>query len=660
MSPRQNLLQNLNTTCAILTAFSFHLCEIANAGDALHPLFELENVYPSNDVQLKVSAMTFMGDDLYMTVFTPDRTNIAPFMDGEVFKVTGLIGNSDRSKIQATRLMGGLYEPTAIANFTGSIYIGEKDKISRLDDLNGNGIFEANEKKVLMDGLSQPNFHTYTIGFEIVEQEGKTYLAGNLTTSIKIGGSREYNVTVNPKTRRGSTFLFGPITGKENATDVDIKYIAGGYRTPNGIGSGENQSLIVVDNQGVFNPANELIRITPGSFYGHYLLDQKNANTSAFQPDHVDSVVGGSQHQSPATVYLPQESVARSPAQPMMLKKLEAQMAMYNGQFLIPDITKGRITRVFTEQVAERWQGAVFLHSGGHDAEGKVGFTAGPNRMMEGPDGKYYLGHIGHGGLWQFLGKPEKPHWGLQRMTIKKASEFPKDFNEMVAIRDIVDGLEIEFFSPVRADDLTADKISISQWTYIPTNGYGGPNIGTETLKATKLQHSEDGKKLRLTIPGIRDNSPPFIKNKGYSNENVGWVIELQLDGLGLWSNQAWYTMHHHQRSAGSAKLTEIDGNDIKDPNAYASSLYKSVCAACHAMDGAQLVGPNLNGIHGREQIVIRDGKEISATIDDAYILRALSDPLAEHPKGFQPAMPNPGLNAMEQQAVLNWLKSQK
>ena len=128
--------------------------------------------------------MAFDGDDLYATVFTPDRQNKAPFKEGEVFRVTGLIGNSDRSKIKAHPLMGDLYEPTAITVFEGKIYIGEKDKISRLEDLNKDGVFTADEKVVLMDGVSQPNFHTYTVGFGLTEQEGKTYLSGNFTTSF--------------------------------------------------------------------------------------------------------------------------------------------------------------------------------------------------------------------------------------------------------------------------------------------------------------------------------------------------------------------------------------------------------------------------------------------------------------------------------------------
>ena len=76
----------------------------------LHPLCQIENVYPlQKDLEMKVSAMAFHGDDLYITVFSPNRQNKKAFKEGEIFKVTGLIGNSDRSKIKATRVCKNLY-----------------------------------------------------------------------------------------------------------------------------------------------------------------------------------------------------------------------------------------------------------------------------------------------------------------------------------------------------------------------------------------------------------------------------------------------------------------------------------------------------------------------------------------------------------------------
>ena len=632
------------------------------AADQLHPLFKLENVYPLQDVSLKVSAMAFDGNDLYLTVFTPDRQNKAPFIEGEVFKVTGLIGNSDRSKIKAHRLMGDLYEPTAIAVHAGKIYLGEKDKISRLEDRNNDGLFSADEKVVLIDGLSQPNFHTYTVGFNTIVEEGKTYLTGNLTTSIRLGGSRDLNLTVNPKTKRGSTFLFGPITGSEASADVDISYYAGGYRTPNGFSVGPDQEIIVLDNQGVFNPSNEFIRLTRGAFYGHYLLKKDNTNTAAFQPESVDSNTGGSRYQTPPTVHLPQSIVNRSPSQPVILKNLEGPLSVYNGQWLFGDVTLGRLNRVFLEEVEGVWQGSVFLHSGGHDRAGVTGFTAGTNRIVEGPDQNYYLGHIGHGGLWQFLAKPgedSKPPYGLQRLSLRKPHELPADFNEMVALRDIPGGLEIELFKPITQAQLEQAKFDTQHWTYVPTNGYGGRNFAQQALAITKRELSADGKKIRLSLPGIRDNSPPFITHKNYSNENVGWVIQIKVDQLPLYKNTAWYTMIHHQGGGSQAAVAQTISAE-KNPQAYAKAQFAAICAACHSLDGSRLPGPSFKGLHGKTQKVIRKGKTIEVTVDDAYLLRAIANPLAEAPLDYPPAMPALNLSPTEQKALVDWIKTIK
>ena len=127
-------------------------------GDRLHPLVELEDVYPAQDVSLKISAMAFDGNDLIVTVFTPDRQNKAPFKKGQVFRVSGLIGNADRSKIKATLLMENLYEPTAVAVIGGKIYVGEKDKISRLEDRNGTGSIPRMKKLFSLPGCLRQTF----------------------------------------------------------------------------------------------------------------------------------------------------------------------------------------------------------------------------------------------------------------------------------------------------------------------------------------------------------------------------------------------------------------------------------------------------------------------------------------------------------------------
>ena len=58
------------------------LCSLAGsvyAADGLHPFFTLENVYPSTKVELKCGAMDFEGNDLYVVLNSPNRTNKKTF-----------------------------------------------------------------------------------------------------------------------------------------------------------------------------------------------------------------------------------------------------------------------------------------------------------------------------------------------------------------------------------------------------------------------------------------------------------------------------------------------------------------------------------------------------------------------------------------------------
>ena len=58
-------------------------------------------------------------------------------------------------------------------------------------------------------------------------------------------------------------------------------------------------------------------------------------------------------------------------------------------------------------------------------------------------------------------------------------------------------------------------------------------------------------------------------------------------------------------------------------------------CNACHSSDGTKIIGPSYLNLYGEKQVVIRDGKEVTITVDSAYIKRAIFDPNYEIVKGF-------------------------
>jgi cytochrome c oxidase subunit II len=58
-------------------------------------------------------------------------------------------------------------------------------------------------------------------------------------------------------------------------------------------------------------------------------------------------------------------------------------------------------------------------------------------------------------------------------------------------------------------------------------------------------------------------------------------------------------------------------------------------CNACHSSDGTKIVGPSYLKLYGEQQIVIRDGKELTVKVDDEYIKRSIMDPNMEIVKGY-------------------------
>ncbi|MFZ0280666.1 MAG: cytochrome c oxidase subunit II [Bacteroidales bacterium] len=72
-------------------------------------------------------------------------------------------------------------------------------------------------------------------------------------------------------------------------------------------------------------------------------------------------------------------------------------------------------------------------------------------------------------------------------------------------------------------------------------------------------------------------------------------------------------------------------------PGAEGEAIMKAQgCFACHSTDGSRIIGPSYLNLYGEQQTVIRDGKEVTVTVDDAYVHKAIYDPNSETVKGYQ------------------------
>jgi len=477
-----------------VTAPGYKYCEGATdtAGDglrldAVNPNYDLVNLRPEG-FEPKVSGLAFTPDEKLAVVTTGEVSSGGWEPDpvsGEVYFLDGVVDAKGPEDVTATLVADELLNPMGIEVVDDSIFVSERYQLTQLTDPDGDGFYDKHTK--IAEWPDGGNFHEFAFG--LIHDEKYFYV--NLSVAIDNGGA-----TTNPQPgkNRGTSIKIDRETG-------EVTYVAGGLRTPNGIGFGPEGAIFATDNQGAWLPANKLIHIQKDHFYNHY--------TNPAGPF-------DSQPVSPPAVWLPQNEISNSPGNPILVKDGE-----FAGQMLVGDVTYGGIQRTFLEKVDGEFQGAVFRHT--------AGLEVGVNRAIYGPDGAIYAGGTGEGGNW---GEAGKLRYGLQKLVPVNEDSF--DMKEM---RVIEGGFEIEYTDPV-SDDVVAklaDAYKIRQWRYVPTQQYGGPNVDEEPLFVDEATVSDDRKTVTLKIDGLLPGHVVHIRSpRPFASAS----------GAELLSTEAWYTLN--------------------------------------------------------------------------------------------------------------------
>lgn len=440
----------------------------------VHPSFDIRQARPDN-FQPKVGGMDFLSDGSLL-VCTWDSV-------GPLYKLEGVTGN-DPEKIKVTRIAAGLAEPLGVKVVNDTIYVLQKQELTRLLDNDKDGIIDEYQT-VSSNWRVSSNFHEFAFG--LAYKDGYFYAA--LATAINPGGA-----STKPQIQdRGKCVRI-------SKKDGSVQFMASGLRTPNGINFGVDGELFITDNQGDWLPSSKLLHITEGSWYGSRSVDfEGTANLKEKLP----------------VVWLPQDEIGNSPSQPVAIN-----VGPYKGQQLHGEVTHGGFKRVFMEKVNGEYQGAVFRFT--------QGLEGGVNRAVWGPDGSLYFGMIGNPGNWSHSGGK---WYGLQKLTYNSKTTF-----EMLAVRAKSNGVEIEMTEPIAGTyGNSISDYEVRQWYYKPTADYGGPKLDDKALKIKSLNISEDRKKVFLELDGMESNHVVYVRLKGIFISNTDQNI---------WATEAWYTMN--------------------------------------------------------------------------------------------------------------------
>ncbi|MFC8736623.1 family 16 glycoside hydrolase [Streptomyces sp. NPDC057176] len=447
---------------------------------SVRPDLDLTDLRPEG-FEPQVTGMDWLPDGRLAISTWGGTDNVA----GEVYLLDNVTGDTSRDKVTVEKVASGLREPMGIKYVDGSLYVSQKHELTRLVDSDGDDV--TDEYRTVATWPYGGNFHEFAFG--LLYRDGYFYV--NLSVAIDLGGA---TTTPQPAPNRGTTYRVSKKTGK-------ITPIAGGLRTPNGIGWGPGGSLFATDNQGGWLPASKLVQIKQDRFFNHY-----TEPAGPFEDSPVTEPV----------LWLPQNEIGNSPSTPLYLTK-----GRFAGQMLIGDVTYGGLQRAYLEKVKGQYQGAVFRYT--------QGLEAGVNRVSLGPDGAIYTGGLGADGNW---GQAGKLKFGLQKLTPNGGNTF--DIQKM---RAVPGGFDLTYTQPVSEETAAglAAGYEAEQWRYTPTSDYGGPKIAEEELTVRSATLSDDGRTVRLRLDGLKPDRVVHVRSpRPFASAS----------GETLWSTEAWYTLN--------------------------------------------------------------------------------------------------------------------
>ena len=304
----------------------------------------------------------------------------------------------------------------------------------------------------------------------------------------------------------------------------EIETVTRGHRFPMGLALRKDGELFVTDNQGNYNPFNELNHVKPGAHFGFINAiekkDPEKAAAAAKQPL-VEPAVN-IPHPWTRSV----NGICFLETPPELKQKSGSTFGPFEGHLVGCEYDTRRLIRMTVEEVKGVMQGAAYplsIDPPASDAE--VQGLLGPIVCAVSPQGDLYVGNIRDSG------------WGagnnigeIVRVRVEP-DKLPCGIKE---VKCSPDGFLITFIQPIdvaKGKDLAS--YSISSYRRQSTPAYGGPDLDRRTEKVDAAEVSNDGRQVRVKVPDRR----------------LGYVYEIRLKNLApggteFFPSEAHYTLH--------------------------------------------------------------------------------------------------------------------
>jgi putative heme-binding domain-containing protein len=423
--------------------------------------------------QMRPSGFDFFADGHRAAVCT---------WDGDVWLVGGL--DQPSGELTWQRIASGLFQPLGLKIVAGRIYVGCRDQIVRLNDLNGDGETDFYES-FNSDHQVTEHFHEFAMGLQTDRSDNFYYAKA---------------------ARHGLTALV-PQHGTLLRVSKDgarTQILATGFRAPNGVCLNPDGTFFLSDQEGFWTPKNRINWVKPGGFYGnmwgyHQITDSSD---KAMEPP----------------VCWITNAMDRSPAELVWVQSDHPNWRPLRGTLLSLSYGNGKIFVVPHEIVNGQMQGGVCA----------LPLQAFPTGIMRGrfnpADGQLYAC-----GLFGWAGDRTQPGGFYRVRTTGKPLFVPIG---LVARPNL---LAITFSGTL--DPIDARLSSHYQakiWSLRRTASYGSDHHDEHPVRIAGATLSEDAHTVILEIPELRPSQGMEVAFaiKAATGERIQGVIHNTIHHL--------------------------------------------------------------------------------------------------------------------------------
>lgn len=370
--------------------------------------------------------------------------------DGDVWRVTGV--DHPEQGLSWRRIASGLFQPLGLKIVAGQIYVGCRDQIVILHDLNGDGETDFYEN-FNNDHQVTEHFHEFAMGLQ-TDAEGNFYYAKSARHALP---------AIVP---HHGTLL--RVSGDGRRTDI----LATGFRAANGVCVNGDGTFLVTDQEGHWTPKNRINWVEPGGFYGNMFSYHDISDTA------------DDQMRQPLCWLT--NAFDRSPGELLWVTS-EAWRPL-TGSLLELSYGAGKIFIVPHEKIAGQWQGGLAT----------LPLPIFPTGVMRGrfhpQNGQLYTC-----GMFAWAGNQTAPG-GLYRVRYTG-----KPIYAPVGLRACRRGIEIKFSGPLAAEVAgDAKRFTVRAWSLKRTANYGSAHHNERQLTVAATTLGGDGQTVFLELPDLR------------------------------------------------------------------------------------------------------------------------------------------------------------